>query len=294
MFFVARFVILYLVSGVFTCVYGEEVFAFVCNTDSSVQVQKVCKEETNSCKKLMPGNESLYHRYPIYSEYSETKYFHESYFNRYCDQRYITKGAGETSDERIAIRKNLLLEWFHFTKDQNLLFWLAHESLLGWYWQRASVPWDHVPSVQVLYFDLLRFYTPLNGCLYKERYLLDINPNAEVRVHQKHNTIDARFIDTLNGYYLDLTAIAYDGVGFHAKSHHSYSTDAIFPLRRTSFHGTQVWVPNDNIRVLEDEFGSTRLRRRRAHPLGKGISYSFNATAHTWHQDIKKVNLQWT
>lgn len=92
-------------------------------------------------------------------------------------------------------------------------------------------------------------------------YLLDVNPYWLERVHgDGANFIDARFIDTRNGLYVDITALTeLDPVNLPnivtCKNYHNYRLEDIYPLRETQFEGTTAKVPFNYKTILQDEYG---------------------------------------
>lgn len=103
----------------------------------------------------------------------------------------------------------------------------------------------------------------LNYTIYDDRYLLDVNPNSKLRTFRDNiNVIDARFIDTYTGYYMDITALANQSIGYSletthilsCKSPHWYSYEDIFPLRATIFNDVAVWRPNNPMSILMQEY----------------------------------------
>ncbi|KAI9315036.1 LicD family-domain-containing protein, partial [Zopfochytrium polystomum] len=153
-------------------------------------------------------------------------------------------------------------------------WWIAHGTLLGWWWGGAVLPWDDDVDVQMTLSDLLLLASRRNGTVWEGRYLFEVNPSVLVRYHERENTLDARFIDTVTGRMVDVTALAGDGGGrgderekeggggreavpavAACKSPHRYATREMFPLRRSVFEGVDVWVPYDARAVLVAEYG---------------------------------------
>lgn len=98
----------------------------------------------------------------------------------------------------------------------------------------------------------------------RERYLLDINPNYVTRetanLHFRQdlelNRIDARFIDKRTGLFIDITALSpVDSVNLSTKCPHVYPKSMLYPLSRSDFEQTPIWVPSDVRSVLIEEYG---------------------------------------
>ncbi|KAI5298986.1 hypothetical protein KEM55_002715, partial [Ascosphaera atra] len=130
------------------------------------------------------------------------------------------------------------------------------------------LPWDWDLDVQVTHQTLLYIGEHLNNTItnfktesgQKRRYLLDVNPESRTidRGNGK-NIIDARFIDTDNGLYIDITGLhETDPVNkpgiIECKNHHEYKLSDIFPLRRSNFEGVTAWIPYEYTKILNDEY----------------------------------------
>ncbi|KAK4252015.1 LicD family-domain-containing protein [Corynascus novoguineensis] len=114
--------------------------------------------------------------------------------------------------------------------------WLAHGTLLGWWWNGGIMPWDLDVDAQVTGATLALLADRHNGSLHeyeydddsdessaavgnkrpnnkkkkKRVYLLDVNPFATAHLDRGSgaNVIDARWVDVDTGMYVDLTALA--------------------------------------------------------------------------------------
>ena len=96
-------------------------------------------------------------------------------------------------------------------------------------------------------------------------YLLDINPAIWTRHHERgQNIIDARWIDTRNGLYIDITGVAemqpkeQPGV-WSCKNFHEYRTRDLWPMRETTYEGVTAKVPYAYTRILLEEYGDKSL-----------------------------------
>lgn len=117
-------------------------------------------------------------------------------------------------------------------------------------------------------------------------YLLEINPNYVFRsIEDKKNVIDARWIDTSSGLFIDITAVRPDDAkrkkgdtgalmckdkhhfdvsslrsGSHASmTDFSFKENDIFPLRNSRFEDFPVKIPFEYVKLLEEEYGSKAL-----------------------------------
>ncbi|KAF2964029.1 hypothetical protein GQX73_g9552 [Xylaria multiplex] len=78
------------------------------------------------------------------------------------------------------------------------------------------------------------------------------------------NVIDARWIDTSNGMFIDITGLRERDIErspgvWSCKNNHRYRTDELWPLRRTEFEGAEAWIPYAFDKVLADEYGPKSL-----------------------------------
>jgi hypothetical protein len=109
------------------------------------------------------------------------------------------------------------------------------------------------------------------------KYLLEINPHYKNNsTEDTLNVIDARWIDTTTGLYIDITALRVNRtretrnarrhsslplqpLPLYCKDNHQYNTTQIFPLRQTTFEGVSVKVPYAYQELLVSEYGEKSL-----------------------------------
>ena len=140
------------------------------------------------------------------------------------------------------------------------------------------LPWDWDIDTQVSEATLqymgdnlnrtIHHYTapsPRTGEDITRTYLLDVNPWIKQRTAgDGQNIIDARWIDTSNGLYIDITGLselnpqAQPGI-LQCKNHHRYATDQLFPMRETMFEGVVAKVPYSYTRILMVEYQKKAL-----------------------------------
>ncbi|KAJ4316673.1 mannosyltransferase [Neodidymelliopsis sp. IMI 364377] len=121
-----------------------------------------------------------------------------------------------------------------------------------------------------------------------KKYLLEVNPNfVETSTADRQNVIDARWIDTSTGLFIDITTIhpvstdssaakseakhqilmpegeeeafEQDPEEMYTKDTHLYTTSTLFPLRRSTFEGVTVSVPYAYETLLIEEYGPRAL-----------------------------------
>lgn len=116
-------------------------------------------------------------------------------------------------------------------------------------------------------------------------YLLEINPHFVIRDQaDKLNVIDARWIDTSNGLFIDVSTVRPDKVkreqgiadALMVKDRHHYLERDIFPLRDSYFEGIHVKIPYEYSALLVEEYGEKALTRKEFE------HHRFNDTSKVW------------
>ena len=143
--------------------------------------------------------------------------------------------------------KGLLTVFSAFMQENGMEYWIAHGTLLGWYWNQKLLPWDTDVDVQITSATLIVMATKFDmteliyGPRWKRvKYLLDVNPySRDISADDVANRIDARWIDTTNGKYIDITVlhssgvmefeIDSDGHDFFCKDGHRYLVSSYSP-----------------------------------------------------------------
>ncbi|KAK3397926.1 hypothetical protein B0T20DRAFT_413696 [Sordaria brevicollis] len=160
-------------------------------------------------------------------------------------------------------------------RDLGIETWLMHGSLLGWWWNKQIMPWDSDVDVQLTepsiyflatYYNMSVFYFKTPRLPAGRKYMLEVNPNFANRDRSDWmNVIDARWIDTDSGLFIDITAARYNlthpaGEGMMScKDGHEFRDTYIFPLRDTIFEGTAAKVPYRYKELLMKEYGDWAL-----------------------------------
>ncbi|KAF2016503.1 hypothetical protein BU24DRAFT_462649 [Aaosphaeria arxii CBS 175.79] len=208
-------------------------------------------------------------------ERQKNKYFHEPGGNLelgHYDARYF---HGIVSDEeRTDTQFHMIRAYLQFFRDQGLDTWIAHGTLLGWWWNGKRLPWDFDMDTQVSGATLQYLgenhnqsrhkYTSEDGSV-KREYLLDVNPWIWERTRgDGMNIIDARWVDVRNGLFIDITGLSEThpdtkpGV-WSCKNYHRYKTSELFPMRETIFEGVLAKVPYAYDKILIDEYKEKAL-----------------------------------
>lgn len=179
-------------------------------------------------------------------------------------------------DEHHDILRELIRSYLATMDKYGMETWLAHGTLLGWWWNGQIFPWDDDIDVQVsnhtlqwLSDNLNRTehgynYTNAGGELVTKTYLLDINPHhVDVGRGDGSNIIDGRWIDSDNGIFIDITGVREreaDRPGFWTcKNKHRYASEELWPLHITKFEGVRCRVPYNFQKILADEYGAKSL-----------------------------------
>lgn len=146
------------------------------------------------------------------------KYFHESTFHPHYDGRFA---AREIDKEQRLPHLTALMQTFLATMaDIGAETWIMHGTLLGWWWNQKILPWDSDIDVQVSeitisflakYYNMTEYHFQIPGVKDGRTYLLEVNPHYTIRgIEDKLNVIDARWIDTETGLFIDISTVRID------------------------------------------------------------------------------------
>ncbi|KAI9773131.1 MAG: hypothetical protein M1840_008252 [Geoglossum simile] len=224
----------------------------------------------------------------------EQKYFHESVYHYHYDGRFASHRL--SYDEKKIALPVLLRAFVSTMRDIGAETWIMHGTLLGWWWNSkvntaATVlesclfnlttwpdvqvlPWDTDIDVQVTESTMHYLASYYNMTIHryadsefsdKKEFLLEINPNYVNRSRlDQDNIIDARWVDTSTGLFIDITVVArnYSHPIKHTlscKDGHDYIESSIFPLRDSTFEGVRVKIPYAYVGILSEEYGKRSL-----------------------------------
>jgi len=137
------------------------------------------------------------------------------------------------------------------------------------------MPWDSDVDVQMSessmdylarYYNMTIHHYRLPGVSKGRDYMLEVNPHYQNgSVKDFLNVIDARWIDTETGLFIDITTLrkneTVDGMMF-CKDRHHYRAKDIFPLRESNFENTAVKIPYAYAELLEEEYGPKALTQK--------------------------------
>ncbi|KAF3987586.1 hypothetical protein FT663_04403 [Candidozyma haemuli var. vulneris] len=163
------------------------------------------------------------------SETEPTKYLYEAELHKsstnwawgsHYDWRFYKEIINFTELQAPSLH-SLTSAWLRFINAQHLNSWVAHGTLLSWYWNGINFPWDADVDVQMPIKDLHRlardfnqsvivdFGTDVNGEIKTGRYFIDIGTWISSREYGNgRNNIDGRFIDMDTGLYIDITGLS--------------------------------------------------------------------------------------
>ncbi|KAK6201091.1 regulator of cell wall mannosyl phosphorylation [Scheffersomyces amazonensis] len=137
------------------------------------------------------------------------------------DWRFFNGLILEHEDQILSLHR-LIKNYLNFCRTNGIKTWIAHGSLLSWYWNGMGFPWDNDIDVQMPIRDLHKLARHFNQSLVVEnivgkdgqfdgmgRYFIDVGSSITHRKNGNgNNNIDARFIDVDTGLYIDITGLA--------------------------------------------------------------------------------------
>ena len=210
---------------------------------------------------------------------------------------------GPAGNETVQDRLRALMASFHrFAGDQGMAYWLTSGTLIGQVLWGRILPFDQDVDLLTT-LGALHAVRALNRTLVEDRYWLDINPYYLVRASlnvaktdgPEPNKIDARWVDTWTGHYIDVNALAapwatdpeaaaragepdWRGLRVQDKSIHAFKHRDVFPLQPCTFEGIPSWCPRRKIAILEQLYPP---------PKFTGPHYQawrLNRTADSWNK----------
>ncbi|KAG7422093.1 LicD family-domain-containing protein [Fusarium sp. MPI-SDFR-AT-0072] len=206
------------------------------------------------------------------------KYFVEAGRNielGHYDNRYFQSKV--SYEEHRLVLRDLIRSYLFHMNSYGVETWIAHGTLLGWWWNGQIMPWDYDLDVQVSNNTLQWIGDNLNrtehswnytetatGEFISKKYLLDINPHhVDIDRSDGRNIIDGRWIDMQNGMYVDITGLREreaDRPGvWSCKNKHRYKSQDLWPMRITEFEGVKARVPFNFNKILVDEYDTKSL-----------------------------------
>lgn len=137
------------------------------------------------------------------------------------DARFMPPWEHQVSvEERHGSLVGLIHSFTQFMEDKGMQSetWLAHGTLLGWFWNAKILPWDTdvdfhltLDAMHVLAksynMTVYTYRDPLRQPVKTNDYLLDINYHYVDASSDVANKIDGRWIDMTNGKFIDITVV---------------------------------------------------------------------------------------
>lgn len=196
------------------------------------------------------------------------------------DVRFFKNEIGY--QEHRYVLRDAIRSYLEVLNSHNVETWLAHGTLLGWWWNGQIMPWDYDLDVQLSHTAMQWLAdnlnntkhdyngTAMNGDPVNRTYLLDINPHhSDMTVGDGQNIIDGRWIDTSNGMFIDITVVRERNTNrpgvWSCKNYHYYNTEDLWPMRLTDFEGVTVKIPYNFEKILIDEYSSGALTNEDYH-----------------------------
>ncbi|ANZ76357.1 BA75_03953T0 [Komagataella pastoris] len=183
---------------------------------------------------------------------------------------------GERRLRKRSVLHRLLRNWLVFNYQQGSPTWLAHGTLLSWYWNSLLFPWDYDIDVQMPVKSLNNLCANFNQSLIIEdltegysSFFLDCGSSITHRTKGMGlNFIDARFINVETGLYIDITGLSTSQAArpprfknaskkdpiYNCRNNHFYSYDNLSPLKYTLMEGVPSFIPQQYEEILSEEY----------------------------------------
>jgi hypothetical protein len=214
-------------------------------------------------------------------------HFRECLNDSHMDIRFQSCYKHQSQEVKLQSLVGLLNSWVHFSQEHNITSWIAHGTLLGWFWGQKILPWDDDLDMQMSAHEmtLLQQWDKKRWNQNGREYLLDINPHwKDYPMYDYFNIIDGRWIDTTTGRFIDLTVVHKCGYSsFCVRGNHRYQYDDIWPLQPSKLHNLTVSIPHKAEKLLEAEYGP---RATHDHVF---MNYRFRLKTRDWVPIIHKL-----
>ncbi|KAG7662993.1 uncharacterized protein J8A68_003503 [[Candida] subhashii] len=136
------------------------------------------------------------------------------------DWRFYNGNVRESPKNDMSVH-GLLKAMFKLANAYDIKCWIAHGSLLSWYWDGMKFPWDGDVDITMPIDELHHLTRQFNQSLIVDfgndidsqirygRYFLDSSTFISRRTKENgRNNIDARLVDVDTGIYIDITGLA--------------------------------------------------------------------------------------
>jgi hypothetical protein len=239
---------------------------------------------------LLFGNQTGYNK-------KAKKHLDEKKGENHRDATY-SKGKGLSMEGRLEVLVEIMQAWSRLTKEHGIISWISHGTLIGWWFNQRILPFDSDLDLQTLPSELPKF-AKVDQQMFEGRFFLNVNPNAKYMGKKDKNTIDARFIDTRTGYFMDLTVVGareeFTEDIYSCSTPHYYTyglsifyltsnLDELFPLVETIYENVTVWRPNQVISLIVGEYGVKALMKLDIE------KHNYSVKTSTWNKAIANNN----
>lgn len=174
------------------------------------------------------------------------------------------------SEEKLSDLKLALADVIQIFNENKILFWVDCGTCLGAYRYGGVIPWDEDVDVAVLLPDFMNVYRCLTEGLDSKKYFVGnssgrSHPDTYLRIYlrQTGNFIDIYHFEIFPEkkqvkYLLSLEENIFLPKSWRIReTRFTHPTDFadIFPLKKASFDGLEVPVPNHTVRYLQARYG---------------------------------------
>jgi LicD family len=145
------------------------------------------------------------------------------------------------------------------------VLWLIHRKILPWDWDVDTQVSGATLAYMADHHNRTTHEYTSEDKKFQRIYLLDVNPWSRQRdPGDGANIIDARWIDTMNGLYIDITGLSEvypeqkPGI-WSCKNFHDYRVRDLYPMRESMFEGVPAKIPYAYDQILVEEYRGQAL-----------------------------------
>lgn len=178
--------------------------------------------------------------------------------NDHLDARFYKKNMSQTEIKKEL--KRILNVFAKLSIENDIKPIIFHGSLIGYYFNKQILPWDNDIDIKLV-------GSSIDNMKKLDRYqtkdiLIEVNPNCISRSTLDYeNLMDARVISKTNGAFIDITFLTptKDKNIIACKFAHYIHIKDLMPLKKTTFEGATVYVPNNIEKILVNNYGQNVL-----------------------------------
>ena len=198
----------------------------------------------------------------------KNKLIPSKYFSRAgsYDWRYFHDKT--TREDRRADLRDLVRSYLSTFEDQGVETWLAHGTLLGWWWDARIIPWQDYVDMQVSGEGMDWLAEKLNHTQYSFNYTNAEGGESATRTYVLHvnpyrDDVGARWIDIDSGLYVDITEVRQrdrkEPKVWSSRTNQRYNGEELWPMRLSQFEGVKARIPYKYKEILVEEYGLSGL-----------------------------------